>query len=109
MRSMLSTSTARTPSRAGPLAAQSREEPEPYSAPAMTMRGVFAARYRIAASKIDIRSPDGRWVVQLPSVPGASWLRSRMFANVPRIITSWLPRRAPYELNSAGDTPSSTR
>ncbi len=30
-----------------------------------------------------------------PSVPGASSLRSRMFANVPRIITSWLPRREP--------------
>jgi hypothetical protein len=30
-----------------------------------------------------------------PSVPGASWLRRRMFANVPRIITSWLPRREP--------------
>ena len=30
-----------------------------------------------------------------PSVPGASWLRSRMLANVPRIITSWLPRREP--------------
>ena len=25
-------------------------------------------------------------------VPGASWLRRRMLANVPRIITSWLPR-----------------
>ena len=35
-----------------------------------------------------------------PSTPGTSWLRSRMFANVPRIITSWLPRREPYELKS---------
>ena len=39
-----------------------------------------------------------------PSVPGASWLRRRMLANVPRIITSWLPRRAPYELKSSGAT-----
>ena len=29
------------------------------------------------------------------SVPGASRLRSRMLAKVPRIITSWLPRRDP--------------
>src|SRR6185437_15084039 len=40
-----------------------------------------------------ICSPSGSLSVTLPSVPGASWLRSRMFANVPRIITSWLPRR----------------
>ena len=32
-----------------------------------------------------------------------------MFANVPRIITSWLPRRAPYELKSAGATPFEIR
>ena len=35
-----------------------------------------------------------------PRVPGTSWLRSRTLANVPRTITSWLPRRAPYELKS---------
>lgn len=38
------------------------------------------------------------WVksrVKPPSVPGAIWLRRRMFANVPRIMTSWLPRREP--------------
>ena len=29
------------------------------------------------------------------SVPGASWLRKRMLASVPRTITSWLPRLAP--------------
>ena len=32
-----------------------------------------------------------------------------MFANVPRIMTSWLPRRAPYELKSAGTTPFAMR
>ena len=32
-----------------------------------------------------------------------------MFANVPRIITSWLPRRDPYELKSFGATPCSIR
>ena len=30
-----------------------------------------------------------------------------MLAKVPRIITSWWPRRAPYELNSTGGTPCS--
>ena len=30
-----------------------------------------------------------------------------MLPNVPRIITSWWPRRAPYELNSSGPTPRS--
>ena len=30
-----------------------------------------------------------------------------MLPNVPRIITSWWPRRAPYELNSSGATPCS--
>lgn len=41
MRSKLSTITARTPSSREPLAAQSREEPEPYSLPAITTRGVL--------------------------------------------------------------------
>ena len=39
MRSKLSASTARTPSRAVPLAAQSREEPDPYSFPASDHQG----------------------------------------------------------------------
>ena len=44
-----------------------------------------------------------------PSVPGASRFFRRTFANVPRTITSWLPRRDPYELKSFGSTPRSTR
>jgi hypothetical protein len=36
-------------------------------------------------------------------------LRSRTFAKVPRTITSWFPRRAPYELNSRRSTPCSIR
>ena len=40
-------------------------------------------------------SPSGRWRVTPPSVPGASRLRMRMLANVPRVITRSLPRRAP--------------
>ena len=44
----------------GPFAAQSRDEPEPYSLPASTISGVPSARYVLAASKIDICSPVGR-------------------------------------------------
>ena len=43
MRSNDSASTARTPSRRVPLAAQSRDEPEPYSAPARIISGVPSA------------------------------------------------------------------
>src|SRR5256885_2640526 len=39
MRSKLSAIAARMPSKRGPLAAQSREEPEPYSFPAITTSG----------------------------------------------------------------------
>ena len=50
MRSNDSASTALTPSSAVPLAAQSRDEPEPYSLPAMTSRGTPSVAYRAAAS-----------------------------------------------------------
>ena len=43
MRSKDSVMTARTPSRLVPLAAQSREEPEPYSLPPSTTNGMLAA------------------------------------------------------------------
>src|SRR5690349_7560067 len=52
-------------------------------------------------------APPGVIAVQPPSVPGAISFLRRMFANVPRIITSWLPRRAPYELKSFFVTPCS--
>ncbi len=50
MRSKLRAITALTPSRWVPLAAQSRDEPVPYSSPANTTVGVPAATYRMAAS-----------------------------------------------------------
>ena len=50
MRSKLSTITALTPSRLTPLAAQSRDEPEPYSLPPITTSGVPRSWYLIAAS-----------------------------------------------------------
>ena len=43
MRSKLSAITARTPSSAVPLAAQSRDEPVPYSLPARTTSGMPSA------------------------------------------------------------------
>ena len=88
--------TAFTPSSAVPLAAQSRDEPEPYSLPDSTTSGVPAAMYFSDASNTVVTSPSpAKSRVKPPSVPGASWLRSRMLAKVPRIITSWLPRREP--------------
>ena len=39
IRSKLSAITARTPSRFGPFAAQSRDDPDPYSLPARTISG----------------------------------------------------------------------
>src|SRR5919206_355566 len=56
-----------------------------------------------------ITSPLGRCSVQLPSRPGTSSLRRRMLPNVPRIITSCAPRRAPNWLKSRGWTPCSIR
>ncbi len=60
MRSNDSAIAALMPSRYGPFAAQSRDEPLPYSLPASTISGVPSARYFSEASKIDIRSPVGR-------------------------------------------------
>ncbi len=50
MRSYDSASTKRTPSSRGPFAAQSRDEPEPYSLPASTHSGVSSSWYSSAAS-----------------------------------------------------------
>ncbi len=44
IRSKLSAITARTPSSSVPFAAQSRDEPDPYSLPAMTSSGVPSSR-----------------------------------------------------------------
>ena len=44
MRSKLFAITARAPSRSVPFAAQSRDEPVPYSAPAITISGTPARR-----------------------------------------------------------------
>ena len=60
IRSKLSTSTARTPSSLVPLAAQSREDPMPYSLPAEDDQwDALGLRRPSAASKIDVWSPSG--------------------------------------------------
>ncbi len=56
-----------------------------------------------------MRVLDGTCTVTPPSTPGTSLFLMRTFANVPRIITSWLPRRDPYELKSFFATPRSRR
>ena len=60
MRSKLSAMTRRTPSSSGPLAAQSRELPVPYSRPANTTSGVFVSLYFSEASKMVVTSLVGR-------------------------------------------------
>src|SRR6476646_7094363 len=97
------------PSSSGPFAAPSRDDPDPYSLPASTMHGTPSPMYFTEASKIDMVCPLGKCLVMPPSEPGASWLRRRTLANVPRTITSWLPRREPYELKSLGGTPCSCK
>ncbi|CAD6211974.1 GSCOCG00003928001-RA-CDS [Cotesia congregata] len=45
---------ARIPRRYGPLAAQSLDDPDPYSLPTRAIRGIFSLMYLSAASKISI-------------------------------------------------------
>ena len=98
-----------------PFAAQSRLDPEPYSLPPMMTSGTPSFWYAIAASKMLTTSVPGRCRVHPPSTRepssrgGTSRFRSRTLANVPRIITSWCPRRDPYELKSFCSTPCSSR
>ena len=58
---------------------------------------------------MNIFSPDGwKWVhppsTTLPDSSRTIWFLMRMLAKVPRIITSWLPRRVPYWLKSCTRT-----
>ena len=55
----LSARIARTPRSFGPLAAQSRLDPAPYSLPAITISGTLSAAYRSEASKMVMISCDG--------------------------------------------------
>ena len=75
MRSKLSAITEETPSSAGALAAQSREEPEPYIFPARMMRSEPCSRACRAASNSEATSPVNESKVQPPKRPSASLLR----------------------------------
>mmetsp|Transcript_14449 Transcript_14449/g.26144 ORF Transcript_14449/g.26144 Transcript_14449/m.26144 type:complete len:216 (-) Transcript_14449:2029-2676(-) len=109
MRSKLSAITALTPCRYGPLAAQSRDDPLPYSLPARMIRECPSALYFSAASNTDMVSPDGMCTVTGPVCPvPASLLEMRVLAKVPRAMIRSLPRRAPYELNSDWGTSRDT-
>ena len=59
MRSKLSAITALTPRSAVPFAAQSRDEPAPYSTPPKMTSGTPSAFHAIEASKIEVCSPSG--------------------------------------------------
>src|SRR5436190_1137265 len=98
MRSKLAATTAFTPNKRVPFAAQSRDEPVPYSCPARMINGVFVSAYFIAASKIDISSPVSefpfpKYFVTPPSVPGTIKFLTRTFANVPRVRWNFVPLR----------------
>ena len=51
----------------------------------------------------------GKCRVQFPSLSGTSALLIRTLPKVPRIITSWLPRREPKVFQSTCSTPCSRR
>lgn len=87
--------TALTPSRSGPLAAQSLLLPVPYSLPARMIRGVMSSSYFLEVSKIVSTEPSGIYLEQLPSEPGTSMFLSLTLANVPLTMTSWLALRDP--------------
>ena len=67
----------------------------PYSWPATTQSGMPSRAYSAAASWIAMRRPVGWWTVTPPSTPGTMRFLIRTFANVPRTITWWFPRREP--------------
>lgn len=48
-----------TPYKKGPFAAQSLEDPDPYSLPAIIMVGIPASMYFLAESKTDISVLEG--------------------------------------------------
>ena len=96
-----------TPSSAVPLAAQSRDEPLPYSRPAMTSSGTLSrgvAHRRVVDEHLVARSA-GAWCTDLPCRP------ARCAAGCCRTCRASSPRggRAARrsELNSSGVTPCS--
>ena len=68
--------TALTPCIHGPLAAQSRDDPDPYSLPARIIAVTPSDLYLMAASKTDNSSFDGKW-----RVFGPAWKKSKFTQN----------------------------
>ncbi len=101
MRSKLRATTALTPSSCVPLAAQSRDEPVPYSSPPKTTVGVPCGDVlhgrvvdrHLLAGRLEQR--DAAFDARAVRLGGTIRFLMRTLAKVPRIITSWLPRRAP--------------
>ena len=94
MRSKLSEITARTPSSLVPFAAQSREEPLPYSAPAKITSGTFSSRifHRGVIDRHGFAVRPDAWSSHLPArcrrrLGSMVKFLMRMLAKVPRIMT----------------------
>jgi len=86
--------TALTPYSIGPLAAQSLEEPEPYSPPAKMIVSYPSSIYFLAASNTDNLVFDGMCIVSGPTL-STNLLMRRTLAKVPLAITSSFPLLAP--------------
>ena len=71
-----------------PFAAQSLDDPVPYSFPATTTKSFPLFLYSIAASYTLATFPSGYILVNPPSVSGAISFRILMFPKAPRFITS---------------------
>lgn len=96
--------TAFTPWSHGPLAAQSLEDPVPYSLPAMTINYLPSDIYLSATSYTVETSPDGICLVIGPTL-STNLFTILTFPKVPLAITRSFPLLAPYELNSFSSTP----
>ena len=77
-----------TPNKKVPLAAQSLEDPVPYSCPAITISGTFSFIYCMATSYMGKIFLLDLSFVKPPSIPGTIWLRILIFPKVPLAITS---------------------
>ena len=94
IRSNDSAMTTFTPSSDVPFAAQSREDPEPYSLPARMTRA--ARPPRSSGRVVDRRLVAGREVDREATLDARHQLVAQTDVRErPRIMISWLPRREP--------------
>lgn len=83
-----------TPYKKGPFAAQSLEDPDPYSLPAIIMVGIPASMYFLAESKTDISVLEGTWR-EIGPVLLAILLINLVLAKVPLAIMRSFPLLLP--------------